>query len=246
MTHPAQEATANGGLHYLRHNYYPGRGIVMGVNEANTHFVQITWTMGRSAGSRNRIYENNGGRVFTEAATPIANRDPNLFYDAMVDFADIFVIGNGDQTSEVIRGSGEGWNMSRSLNHFRYEDDPISTPRITAFASLRSSLFEFSLLRRSVWGDETCERHFYQYKTIAPGYGYCLTTYDADGDPPPAFKGEPLLLPIRGSMEEVLDTYWNALNVNNRVSLAVKFVDLKTFDSTVLIENKYSKVLTTA
>ena len=36
---------------------YPGRGIIVGKSEDGKKAVAAYWTMGRSAGSRNRIFE---------------------------------------------------------------------------------------------------------------------------------------------------------------------------------------------
>ena len=40
----------------LRNNEYPGRVIIVGLNDAGTHLVQAYAIMGRSPGSRNRIF----------------------------------------------------------------------------------------------------------------------------------------------------------------------------------------------
>ena len=50
----------------LTENEYPGRGIVVGKSEDGKSAVVAYWTMGRSAGSRNRIFvkeEENGTEV---------------------------------------------------------------------------------------------------------------------------------------------------------------------------------------
>jgi hypothetical protein len=65
-----------------------------------------------------------------------------------------------------------------------------------------------------------------------------LTTYAGDGDPLPSFSGDPLLLPLVGSAEEVLDTYWNALNADNRVALAVKEISSRQ-TSRILVRNRF-------
>ena len=53
---------------------YPGRGIVAGLSEDGKYAVSAYWTMGRSAGSRNRIFvteEENGTEVIrTKAFDP--------------------------------------------------------------------------------------------------------------------------------------------------------------------------------
>ena len=40
----------------LTQNAYPGRGIIAGLSKDGKYAVSAYWTMGRSAGSRNRIF----------------------------------------------------------------------------------------------------------------------------------------------------------------------------------------------
>ena len=54
-----------------------------------------------------------------------------------------------------------------------------------------------------------------------------------DGDPLPSFQGEPILLPLTGNVDDIANTYWEALNEDNRVSLMVREGDY------VKIINKY-------
>ena len=79
-----------------------------------------------------------------------------------------------------------------------------------------------SIISKSVFSDEQSEYHFYRYTDIDPGYGYCLTTYMGDGHPLPSFKGEPLLLPLQGNAQKIGNFYWQELNQDNRISLAVR------------------------
>jgi len=44
---------------------YPGRGIVIGMTPNGKHLVQVYWIMGRSEGSRNRIFIQDGDTVRT-------------------------------------------------------------------------------------------------------------------------------------------------------------------------------------
>jgi hypothetical protein len=43
-----------------------------------------------------------------------------------------------------------------------------------------------------------------------------------DGNPLPAFEGEPLLLPLKGDAEQIANSYWQMLNPDNRISLFVR------------------------
>ena len=43
-----------------------------------------------------------------------------------------------------------------------------------------------------------------------------------DGDPLPPFRGEPILLPLTGDVDDIANTYWNLLNEDNRISLMIR------------------------
>ena len=79
-----------------------------------------------------------------------------------------------------------------------------------------------SIISKSVFSDEQSVHRFYRYTDIAPGYGYCLTTYMGDGNPLRSFKGDPLMLPLQGNAEKIANFYWQELNHDNRISLAVR------------------------
>ena len=52
-------------MNHISNNTYPGRGIVVGLNE-NSERVIVYWIMGRSANSRNRILEYKDNIVSTK------------------------------------------------------------------------------------------------------------------------------------------------------------------------------------
>jgi IMP cyclohydrolase len=49
-------------------------------------------------------------------------------------------------------------------------------------------------------------------------------------------------MPLQGDAEDILETYWETLNEDNRVSLAVRTINLQTLESKTLIKNRFSKV----
>ena len=102
------------------------------------------------------------------------------------------------------------------------------------------SIATISVLRRSAFGDAT-DRFFWRYEQFAPGVGHCVTTYRGDGSPLPAFEGEPYLLPLTGGPGCIANTLWAALNDDNRVALAVKLIDPRSFESEVVIINRFEK-----
>ena len=74
---------------------------------------------------------------------------------------------------------------------------------------------------------------------MAPGKGYFLHTYQKDGDPIPAFAGDPEEVAFdNGSAQAIADALWAGLNAGNRVSLWVQTRDLTTGTADTAIINQ--------
>ena len=70
---------------YLAGNEYPGRGIVLGQSPDGSKVFVAYWIMGRSANSRNRVFEPIEGGIRTVAADPAKLEDPHLIiYNAVL------------------------------------------------------------------------------------------------------------------------------------------------------------------
>ena len=242
------ELLAKANLFNLAGNPYPGRAIIVGLDDTGQYLIQVYWIMGRSDNSRNRIFAFEGGRLFTEAADPSKVKDPSLIiYNAMREVEDggcaIGVVSNGHQTDGVANSYKNGRSLHAELEQWEYEPDaPNFTPRITAVSCWLGGqeCVAMSLLRKSLWA-EKCDRHLYEFDRLGRGFGHCLTTYAGDGAPLPSFQGEPFLLPLCGDADFIATTFWEALDPDNRVSLAVKFMP-KSGPSRITVINKYSKV----
>ena len=229
----------------LSKNVYPGRGIVMGMDETGKFAVQLYWIMGRSGNSRNRVFGCEGGRLFTEAADPTKVTDPSLIiYNAMMEGDGHFVVSNGHQTNDVYEGLRRGNTLESIHRRLKYEpDEPNFTPRITgAFRKGQKNAFQLSLVRKSAW-DDSSKRSIFAYERIPAGVGFCVTTYTGDGSPLPPFQGEPLIMPLVGDQDAIAQRYWQALNGENRVSLAVKFIPGPAgLSSYTKVINRFTKV----
>lgn len=227
----------------LRQNPYPGRGIIVGLDESGGFLVQVYWIMGRSENSRNRVFEAEGGRLWTAAADPAKLKDPSLIiYNAMRETNGDYVVSNGDQTDTIVQGLLVGSGLRESLNTRCYEPDaPNFTPRISAHCRISGQpQAELSILKKSPLG-AGCDRFLFRIEQFAPALGHCLCTYDGDGEPLPPFSGEPRILPLEGEIDCVGRQYWNALNQDNRVALAVKFIRISDGHSEILLINRYRK-----
>jgi len=218
-----KELAARNFIRHIAENTYPGRGIVLGRNHVNSRIV-IYWIMGRSSNSRNRIFCHENGVLHTKSADLSIVEDPSLIiYNAMRDQDDCIVVSNGKHTDTICKGLEGGKSFYTSLQYEKHElDAPNYTPRISGIINRKEGAIALSNISKSVFSDEQSVNRFYCYNDIAPGYGYCLTTYMGDGDPLPSFKGDPLTLPLQGNADQIADLYWQGLNQDNRISLAVR------------------------
>ena len=59
-----------------------------------------------------------------------------------------------------------------------------------------------------------------------------------DGDPLPSFEGEPKLISIPDDMEAFTELLWNSLNEENKVSLFVRYINIRSGKYETRIVNK--------
>ncbi len=208
---------------HIAENVYPGRGIVLGRNDENSWIV-IYWIMGRSSNSRNRIFTHENGILRTEAADPTLLEDPSLIiYNVMRDVDRRIVVTNGSHTDTICDGLVQGESFYTSLHSEKHEPDaPNYTTRISGIIEQSDSSMALSRISKSDFSAEHSSHFYYRYTDIPAGYGYCVTTYMGDGNPLPAFAGDPILLPLEGDAEKIADNYWQKLNPDNRISLFVR------------------------
>ena len=215
---------------FARHvgaNPYPGRGLVIG-RAPDGSWLQVYWIMGRSAGSRNRIFVADGPELRTIPADADAGTgDASLtLYEAMLEVDGVHIVTNGDQTRTIAEHleKGEGFEAALATRE-REHDAPNYTPRISGQLDLRAApKLALSILKANPADPEQTDRHCFRPAPPPPGLGLGLTTYVGDGDPLPSFEGEPLWLPLPGDANAVLAHYWDALDGDNRVAIAVKAI----------------------
>ena len=98
--------------------------------------------------------------------------------------------------------------------------------------------YKLSILKPVCGQPEHSSRLFFNYGKAVPGIGHCIHTYAGDGDPLPAFSGEPYIVELFDDIDETARFYWEVLNVDNRVSLLVKTIDAETGETDLRIVNK--------
>jgi len=229
------EAQAN--LQRLGQHPYPGRGFVLGQSSAG-FLVQVYWLMGRSEQSRNRVLKEQGGVVRAEAVDPAKVADPSLIvYTALASYRHWHVVSNGDHTDSFLKVIKAGRDFRNALLGMDYEPDPPhNTPRIVGVLETSREGAEAWLgIVKANPANGSSMRFSYDYEELTPGAGWGLTTYQGNGEVLPPFVGEPWLLPLEGDEEALAQRYWNALNADNRVALAVKRINADGSPRVVLI-----------
>jgi hypothetical protein len=227
----------------IKQNPYPGRGIIIGKSDDATWQI-VYWIMGRSTNSRNRRFVVSGKDMRTEPVDLSQLTDPSLIiYDAMLELPGLFMVSNGDQTRTIYDSIKAGNSFEDALMTRMHEPDaPNFTPRISGMIDLRNKtpLVTMSILKSSILSSNVSDRYFFRPEFPASGFGYGITTYQGDGNPLPSFSGDPVLLPLKGDASQIIDTYWNALNQDNLVSLAVKTVSLADQNSKIIVRNRHA------
>lgn len=226
---------------------YPGRGIIAGRSYDGKHAVSAYWTMGRSAGSRNRIFvtetENGSEVIRTKAFDPsLIAGDPSLIiYAAVRQLGNQTIVTNGDQTDTIYEGLKNGLTFEQSLRSRKYEHDaPNYTPRISSLLNVEGGKYDYalSILKSDNGNPDNNLRFTYTYDNPVAGEGHYIHTYMGDGNPLPSFEGEPVKLNITGNIDEFTNKIWTSLNEENKVSLFVRFIDIETGKSETRIINK--------
>lgn len=225
----------------LSTNSYPGRGIIIGKSADGNNAMIAYFIMGRSANSRNRIFERFEGGMRTKAFDESKLEDPSLIiYNPFLERENIDIVTNGDQTDTIYNALEAGKSFEVALMTREFEPDaPNYTPRISGIVYYENKDFNYSLsILKSADGDPSvCNRYFYRYATRA-GIGHFIHTYECDGNPIPSFYGEPEVVSLPNTAEELASVIWSSLNEDNKVSLFVRSVSLIDSKVSEIIVNK--------
>ena len=226
---------------YLSQNPYPGRGILLGRSADNTKAVIAYFIMGRSENSRNRIFETTDDGIRTKAFDESKMVDPSLIiYHPVRVVEGTTIVTNGDQTDTVADAFRDGTGWVRALRTREFEPDgPNYTPRISGMVRPDGS-YRLSILKSADGDPACCQRFFFEYDTPIAGQGHFISTYETDGNPLPSFQGAPKTVTVGSeSLKDFGDGLWESLNADNKVSLFVRYIDLKSGETESLIYNKH-------
>lgn len=225
---------------YLAAKEYPGRGIILGKSEDN-RAVFAYFIMGRSTNSRNRVFETSDDDIKTKAFDESLLSDPSLIiYSPVRVLGKKIIVTNGDQTDTIYEYLKEKKSFEDALYTRTFEPDaPNFTPRISGLIDIESGLkLKLSILKSDEGDESQSLRFFYNYDNPKPGEGFSIHTYKENSDPLKSFEGEPVKVSLKGSIDEFANSLWNSLNTDNKISLAVRYIDIATGKYEQIIKNK--------
>lgn len=223
-------------------NSYVGRGIVIGKSADGKNACSAYFIMGRSANSRNRVFAERDGVLYTEPFDASKVEDPSLIiYAAVREYENKLIVTNGDQTDTIYEGLKEGKCFSKALKVRKFEPDaPNLTPRISGMLTFEDGDFSYdmSILKSADADGTACNRYTFSYEPMA-GLGHFIHTYVCDGNPIPTFQGEPERVAIDNDIDVFTNKLWNALDENNKISLYVRYTNLANgeIDSRLINKN---------
>ena len=225
----------------LRVNPYPGRGIIVGCSEDGGRSVMLYFIMGRSENSRNRVFAKTDDGIRTAPFDPAKITDPSLvIYHPVRVTGGQTIVTNGKQTDTIRDYLSSGRDFRSALLRWEFEPDaPNYTPRISGLVE-RDGSYSLSILKTSYGSPDCCLRSFFEYSAAIPGLGHFISTYKTDGEPLPAFEGEPIPINIASAkgLEYFANTVWNSLNDDNKVSLYARETVIVSGESLEVVINK--------
>ena len=225
---------------YLAAKEYPGRGIIL-VKSENNRAVFAYFIMGRSTNSRNRVFEVSNDDIMTKAFDESRLSDPSLIiYSPVRVLGKKIIVTNGDQTDTIYEYLKDKKTFEDALYTRTFEPDaPNFTPRISGLIDIESGLkLKLSILKSDEGDESQSLRFFYNYDNPKSGEGFFIHTYKENSDPLKSFEGEPIKVSLTGSIDEFANSLWNSLNTDNKISLAVRYIDMATGKYEQIIKNK--------
>ena len=227
----------------IHDNAYVGRGIVTGKSEDGENAVVAYFIMGRSENSRNRVFVKKDEEVIIYPFDESKVEDPSLIiYSPVRKLDNKLIVTNGDQTDTIYDFIKDGKSFEDALDTREFEPDaPNLTPRISAMLTFGKEDFTYkmSILKSADETGSCCNRYTFSYNPVC-GLGHFIHTYMCDGNPIPTFTGEPERVKIENDINAFTDKIWNNLNAENKISIYVRYTNLKTgkFEDRLINKNK--------
>ena len=229
----------------LKENGYVGRGVLMGRSPSGKKAAMVYFIMGRSENSQNRVFIEKGEELIIHPFDESKVEDPSLIIYAPVRVSGAnTIVTNGDQTDTIYDFLAAGKSFEAALRTRCFEPDaPNFTSRISGMMTLSDSgcAYKLSILKSADAAGSACLRQTFEYAEPLPGVGHFIHTYQTDGNPLPAFAGEPEQVALPETAEELADLLWNNLDARYKISLFVRYIDIETGAAETRVVNRHQK-----
>ena len=229
----------------LKENGYVGRGVLMGRSPSGKKAAMAYFIMGRSENSQNRVFIEKGEELIIHPFDESKVEDPSLIIYAPVRVSGAnTIVTNGDQTDTIYDFLAAGKSFEAALRTRCFEPDaPNFTSRISGMMTLSDSgcAYKLSILKSADAAGSACLRQTFEYAEPLPGVGHFIHTYQTDGNPLPAFAGEPEQVALPETAEELADLLWSNLDARYKISLFVRYIDIETGAVETCVVNRHQK-----
>lgn len=229
----------------LKENGYVGRGVLMGRSPSGKKAAMAYFIMGRSENSQNRVFIEKGEELIIHPFDESKVEDPSLIIYAPVRVSGAnTIVTNGDQTDTIYDFLAAGKSFEAALRTRCFEPDaPNFTSRISGMMTLSDSgcAYKLSILKSADAAGSACLRQTFEYAEPLPGAGHFIHTYQTDGNPLPAFAGEPEQVALPETAEKLADLLWNNLDARYKISLFVRYIDIETGAVETRVVNRHQK-----
>ena len=229
----------------LKENGYVGRGVLMGRSPSGKKAAMAYFIMGRSENSQNRVFIEKGEELIIHPFDESKVEDPSLIIYAPVRVSGAnTIVTNGDQTDTIYDFLAAGKSFEAALRTRCFEPDaPNFTSRISGMMTLSDSgcAYKLSILKSADAAGSACLRQTFEYAEPLPGVGHFIHTYQTDGNPLPAFAGEPEQVALPETAEELVDLLWSNLDARYKISLFVRYIDIETGAVETCVVNRHQK-----
>ncbi len=239
---------AEANLHNLSLNPHLGRFLAIGVHESGKDLVQIYAMMKKDSTDRNYVLKNtekDPGCVYAQAVDISTSNKEITELDRHFVMLEAFsripgsgrqcFVGNGNQVEEILFGDDSSLGTFFQKYNFN-SHSPCPAPRITGQGYWYGGnvVTEFSVIQKTL-GSTGIRPFIFSFDGVEAGFAFGVHTH-LEGEE--SVQGQPVLLPVTGSITEIAQKYWDSMNEVNRMSLVVKFIPKDSSPSSVHVINK--------
>ncbi len=201
---------------------YQGSGILMGNIDADTAVV-ASFIMGIGEASKNRIFVEEGEDIAIQPVDTFGGTEAEI-YLPVLGAKNYTLVGNGTHIGAVHEYIFYGDSFQSALKEHSFIHDEHFTPRITGIMD-SFGMYIMNIIKRQ--HKDFAQRAFYEYEP-QHGVGHILYSYMGDAADIKPFVGEPRAVAIPKGIDTLAKNIWDALDKDNRISVAVRGIELAT------------------